>query len=190
VDEIFVDLIADHTDLVNAMKSHLQERLEKSFDPSSLKLLQINAYTAGSSELARWQAKRLSLSADHQHMVFLIALGKPSLQDSQAHQLWRETLNPWVIKGAVNLQVIRGSLTNNDCAQSLFQNATYALVSALCSASPKLAQMHSVQTEQALRPLAHSSRALNYVCEKCSDPECEHKLFGFLTQPSAPKPGH
>jgi hypothetical protein len=189
VNEIFVDLIADHTDRVNAIQTHLQERLKRSFDPSSLKLLQINAYTAGSSELARWQAKRLSLSAHHQHMVFLIALSKPSLQDSQAHQLWRETLNPWVIEGAVNLQVIRGSLVNDESDQSLFQNATFALVSALCSASPKLAQMHSLQAEQALRPLARSTRALNYVCEKCSDPECEHKLFSFLTPPSTPWSG-
>jgi hypothetical protein len=185
VNEIFVDLIAERSDVLIEFQTHLLNQVRTCFDSNALESLHLNGYTSKSQEIARWQAMRECLTCAHHHIVFLIAPNAPLLQDPRTHHLWRETLNPWVRKGAVNLQIIRGSLAESNMAQSFFQNATFALVSALCSASPELAQMHSVQTEQALRPLVRSSRTLNFACDKCSDPECEHKLFGFLTKPSA-----
>lgn len=39
-----------------------------------------------------------------------------------------------------------------------------------------------------LEPEAEQKRNWNWVCEKCSDPECEHKLFTGLTRSTAAEP--
>ena len=63
------------------------------------------------------------------------------------------------------------------CEPTLLANASYAFanISKHFGYDPK----RSEEKEENFRPLPKSLN--NYACEKCSDPECEHKLFGFLS---------
>ncbi len=88
-----------------------------------------------------------------------------------------------------SLQVIRGWWVNPDTPQqngsSLSLNASYAFANASKAFrtnsfnvdKAKLANEGDDGTEH-FRPLSKSF--INFACEKCSDPECEHKLFSSI----------
>lgn len=73
-------------------------------------------------------------------------------------------------RGGINYQVVYGS------GVSRLQNALRCLT----SASPSAA----VSAAEDLEPKDKPVRFKNWVCERCSDPECEHRLFQDLLNKS------
>ena len=77
-------------------------------------------------------------------------------------------------RGGINYQVVYGS------SVARLQNALRCITSASASASQSSAKFADDDLEPKDKPV----RFKNWVCERCSDPECEHRLFQDLLNKS------
>ncbi|MCS4292795.1 hypothetical protein M2375_001001 [Comamonas sp. BIGb0152] len=116
---------------------------------------------------------RLDLPMAAADAVLLMAppLSASPIQDSQAQALLMQTRLQLVARAqAFQLLFSQG--------QRLEQEA----LAALCNWYPKAAALQALRT--ALRAAGHSTRQ-GWSCEKCSDPDCELRLFQDLVAPKA-----
>lgn len=116
---------------------------------------------------------RLALPMAEEDAVLLMAppLSASPIQDNQAQALLMQTRLQLVARAqAFQLLFSQG--------QRLEQEA----LAALCNWYPNAAPLQALRT--ALRAAGHSARQ-GWSCEKCSDPDCELRLFQDLVAPKA-----
>ncbi len=138
-----------------------------------------------------WLHKAPSLGALNR-ILFLICPTEFASEDEKPLEIWRTLIEQSEIKRASlksnspfkqSLQIIRGfweSPATPGLEHSLLlRNAAYAFANVTQHLIKKI-NTEDNKTER-FRPIPLSRNNYNFVaCEKCSDPECEHKLFGFL----------
>ena len=151
-------------------------------------VVRIDCYANAKSTSSQWLLDAPSLTAP-KRVLCLICPDEHAVQDETAILLWRSVIEESEIQAdstkSQSLQMIRGQWSSDDgnsinqatqIRPSLLLNATYAFSNILKNLSEEI-DLQNI-TENNFRPLP--TTLINYACEKCSDPECEHKLFGFL----------
>ena len=127
--------------------------------------------------------------------LFLICPTEHAESDEASLQIWRSLIaqadKERLPAQLQSLQVIRGWWVNPENSQqngsTLSLNTLYAFANAsrafrtnrFTVGKGDLASVGDDEPEN-FRPLSKSF--INFACEKCSDPECEHKLFSSLKE--------
>lgn len=130
----------------------------------------LNTFAQAVSASSAWSEHFKSRdSVSSTSMVFLIYPTQKDPHSARAMQAWRSVLEQTPLHPQDSVQIIRG-----DTKEEALQNARYAFINGLENLSIKAPL-------SLLRPPIESNYARlgSFACEKCSDPECEHKLFNL-----------
>ena len=200
---LHIDLLGENAQILDALRAHLftmlenisvspKQQINKQSNEASSEPLQevvrIDCYASAKSTSSQWLLEAPSLTAPRR-VLCLICPDEHAVEDEIAVLLWRSVIEKSEIQAdstrSQSLQMIRGQWTSDDGSSvnkekqirpSLLLNATYAFSNILKNLSQEIDSQNI--TNNNFRPLP--TTLINYACEKCSDPECEHKLFGFL----------
>jgi len=184
--DLYIDLLGENASTLSALRSHFLGKLTQHQNT-----VQIDYYAVALSSARHWLNHAPSL-AHQNRIIFLICPAEHATADEAANQIWRavvdesETLRRTLSKHSnhqQSLQIIRGSLSKGEEKSDpqeqsqLNLNASYAFANAMNSIGKKNKEREN-NAPKNYRPLPKT--LINYACEKCSDPQCEHKLFSSL----------
>jgi len=191
-----IDLIGEDPHILLAIRTHLLSSAGPHLlnQPLSqiraqLSCVRVDTYANAKLNALDWLHNARSLLAPNR-ILFLIYPSETSILDESAMGIWRNAIEKSErLRSATNenspttqsLQIIRGFWDEtkgqkNALTPSLLSNASYAFANVT-----KHLRLSSPQQEEEINSFRDIPQTLNnYTCEKCSDPECEHKLFGFL----------
>ena len=176
---------------MNSAVSHLpiQPGVEVS---TPLSCIRIDTYANAKLNALDWLHNAPSLLAP-KRSLFLICPSEAASQEEAAIWIWRSAIQESeVLRSAANknstseqsLQVIRGFWEETKAPKESKSALTPHLLSNVSYAFANVTKHLILGSPQPLGEI-NNFRSIpqtlnNYSCEKCSDPECEHKLFGFL----------
>ncbi len=186
---LHIDLLGEREEILSALKVSLLTQVDLLNSNATLTVVQVQCLPKAQECINRWQSIISADSVETQRILFLISPNEYATQDEHPLFLWRCAVDEASKTKRLNLQVIRGNWEGG-LLGTLCQNVGYAFAVALKSVSrslnPKVQPEHSEGDLIGgnLRPIPKT--LYNYACEKCSDPECEHALFGFLNSVKTP----
>ena len=186
-----IDLLGEREEILRTLQDSLSGRLISTHATSASGLqssVQIQSFPKAQECLSHWKSLISRDSLDTQRVLFLISPNEFAAQDEHQLNLWRVAVDEASQTQSLSLQIIRGNWEGGVLG-ALCQNAGYAFAVALQAALSSLnAQKQTENLKQDLEQYLEQANLrpipkplYNYACEKCSDPECEHALFGFLS---------
>ena len=191
--DLRVDLIGEHIEILTTLREYLLSQFtehlvayQQPIDKGQINI-QVECIKSSTGDAAELIKSLENDSSATEKIIFLISPNEFAIEDTPHLARVRLLINDASKTSKLNLQVIRGDWVGGAFG-SLTKNTGYAFASIL----KNIRIAHDSETltlqdldnssengaEQNFRPLPKP--LFNYVCEKCSDPECEHALFGFL----------
>ena len=191
--DLRVDLIGEHIEILTALREYLLSQGTEHLAAYQLPIdktqisIQVECVKTSTEHAAEFLKSINNESSVTGKILLLISPNDFAIEDAPHLARARLLINEVSKTKKLSLQVIRGDWAGGVIG-SLAKNTGYAFASILKNilisqkSETVISQDHDNSSktgvEQNFRPLPKP--LFNYVCEKCSDPECEHALFGFL----------